>query len=223
LLLTALQWRSIRDYNLRRYSLASVPDGSKRTNPSGAVPADGASRTPGLPPAAAKTDAPQVMEGSSADRAHSVQQTGNSLESAPYAANSNPSAGNPLAGSGSPHAMGAPIAESQSPDVSSQPAKFRNGHPAGSLSSTALPGATEMNRAAHAIGAEARAAWLWKAVGKGNPQASVELASMYVHGSGVVRNCDQARILLRVAAQKGNEEAKFSLQQIRLRGGCGSR
>jgi TPR repeat protein len=76
-----------------------------------------------------------------------------------------------------------------------------------------------MKRAAHTDG-EVRALWLWKAVGKGNPQASVELATMYVQGSGVVRNCDQAQILLRGAAEKGNEQARFSLQQMRLQGGC---
>jgi len=222
--LAAMQWRTIRDYNLRRHSLASVPDGSREAEPpnSSAVAADRASRTSGTPTPAVKAGASQVMESSpSANRARPVQQTGNSPEPAPLAANSNPSTD-----AVSPRAMGAPAAdliESQSPAVSNQPAKFRSAHTASDLSSTALPGAYEMNRAAHANDAEARAAWLWKAVGKGNPQASVELARMYVQGSGVVRNCDQAQILLRGAAEKGNEQAKLSLRQIRLQGGCAPR
>jgi TPR repeat protein len=80
-----------------------------------------------------------------------------------------------------------------------------------------------MNRAAHASDYEARAVWLWRAVGKGNPQAPVELARMYEHGNGVIRSCDQAQVLLRSAAAKGNEQAKISLQQMRIRGDCSAR
>ncbi|HVJ05596.1 MAG TPA: hypothetical protein VM578_07980 [Candidatus Saccharimonadales bacterium] len=81
-----------------------------------------------------------------------------------------------------------------------------------------VPGADEMSRASRASDSEARAAWLWKAVGKGNPQAPVELARMYQRGTGVVRSCDQAQLLLRSAASKGNEQARSDLQQIRLHG-----
>ncbi len=81
-----------------------------------------------------------------------------------------------------------------------------------------VPGTDEMSRAARASDSEARAAWLWKAVGKGNPQAPVELARMYQRGTGVVRSCDQAQVLLRSAASKGNEQARADLQQIRLHG-----
>jgi TPR repeat protein len=84
--------------------------------------------------------------------------------------------------------------------------------------SASLPGTEEMSRAARASDAEARAAWLWRALGKGNPQAPVELARMYELGAGVVRSCDQAQVLLRSAAAKGNEQAKLNLQQMRMRG-----
>jgi TPR repeat protein len=89
--------------------------------------------------------------------------------------------------------------------------------------STSALGADEMKRAANASDAEARAAWLWKAVSKGNPQASVELARMYKQGSGVIRSCAQAEVLLHSAAAKGNAQAKLDLQQIRMRGGCSAR
>ena len=85
------------------------------------------------------------------------------------------------------------------------------------------PGTDEMNQAAHASDAGVRAQLLWKAVGKGNPQAPVELAKMYEEGSGVVQSCDQARILLRAAAAKGNAQAKLNLGQIQLRGDCSAR
>jgi TPR repeat protein len=80
-----------------------------------------------------------------------------------------------------------------------------------------------MNRAAHAGDAELRAVWLWRALGKGNLEAPVELARMYEQGDGVVQSCDQAQVLLRSAAAKGNEQAKLNLQQIHRRGGCSGR
>jgi TPR repeat protein len=60
---------------------------------------------------------------------------------------------------------------------------------------------------------------LWISVEKGHPSAEVELADLYWHGRGVVRNCDQTRILLSAAARKGNAEAQKRLQQFQ-REGC---
>lgn len=207
--LTLLQWRSIRDNNLRRHRLAAgasgeaVPGNAAAANPS-AVAADSS-----LPPA-------------DADHASPLQSAGNSLESAPPAATSNPSAD----GTG-PHAMGAPVAdvaESQLPALSHQaaePHSYRSAHREASLSRTAR--GHEMDRAAKPSDERDHAAQLWKEVGKGNSQAQVELARMYVQGSGVVRNCEQAEVLLRGAAKKGNEQAKLSLQEIHVQGGCSSR
>ncbi len=218
LALTALQWRSIRDYNLRRHGSASAPNSSMEAeSPKNSAIATG-SRTPALPSASAGVGAPQgvessSVEGSPTDRARAVQQSSNS---APSVANSNASED-----AARPRAMGAPAAnESQSAAADNRPDKFGANHSAGSLSSSALPGAKENMRVSQVSAEEARVAWLWNAVAKGNPQASVELASMYVQGKGVARNCEQAEILLRGAAEKGNEKAKLSLRQIRLQGGC---
>ena len=60
---------------------------------------------------------------------------------------------------------------------------------------------------------------LWISVEKGHPNAEVALADLYWHGRGVVRNCDQTRILLSAAARKGNSEAQKRLQQFQ-REGC---
>lgn len=60
---------------------------------------------------------------------------------------------------------------------------------------------------------------LWISVEKGHPSAEVALADLYWHGRGVVRNCDQTRILLSAAARKGNAEAQKRLQQFQ-REGC---
>lgn len=223
LAMTASQWRTIRDYNLRRHSPVSAPDASQIAEPPppSAVAADRADRTSGVPSSEPGADAPQVVESTpSPDHARPVQQTGRSRESAPSSGRSNSSAN-----AARPRAMGGPVADlpaSPSSAASNQPARFRTAHPVDSPSSTTAPGAYEMNRAANASDAEARAAWLWNAVSKGNSQASVELARMYVQGSGVVRNCEQAQILLRGAAGKGNEQARLGLRQI-LQGGCAPR
>jgi TPR repeat protein len=80
-----------------------------------------------------------------------------------------------------------------------------------------------MLHAANASDSEARAAWLWRAVGKGNPQAPVELAKMYEQGNGVVRSCAQASLLLRAASSRGNQQAKLALRQLYYHGGCSAR
>jgi hypothetical protein len=60
---------------------------------------------------------------------------------------------------------------------------------------------------------------LWSAVSQGDTSAEVTLAKLYMIGRGVKKNCDQARVLLRVAAKKGNPEAIAKLSQI-TRQGC---
>jgi hypothetical protein len=60
---------------------------------------------------------------------------------------------------------------------------------------------------------------LWSAVGQGNTAAEVTLAKLYMIGGGVPKNCDQARVLLKAAAKKGNSEAVSKLSQI-TRQGC---
>jgi len=49
---------------------------------------------------------------------------------------------------------------------------------------------------------------LWAAVKKGNTNAEIDLAELFRKGRGVVKNCDQARILLSAAARKGSAEAR---------------
>jgi hypothetical protein len=231
-ILVGVQWRSIRDYGL-----AYIQNGSMEVKPHDqgavanppAVAADNTGRDLSLPPANAKAGAPQPVERSP-----------NANRDLPVAASSsNPDriapSSPPTASAEQPPAMGAPVSDmpnadlpdkapkKESPTISHTTGKPRPYSPPAPRPSSAVPGADEMSRAERASDAEARAAWLWKAVGKGNPQAPVELAKMYEQGSGVVRSCDQAEVLLRSAAAKGNAQAKLSLKQIRLRGGCSGR
>lgn len=48
---------------------------------------------------------------------------------------------------------------------------------------------------------------LWKRVKKQNSSAEVELARMYLDGTIVARNCEQAELLLQAAARRGNSQA----------------
>jgi hypothetical protein len=57
---------------------------------------------------------------------------------------------------------------------------------------------------------------LWTAVSKGNNQAELTLADLYLRGQGAVsKNCQQARILLRAARDKDVPGAAYTLGHIR--------
>jgi TPR repeat protein len=60
----------------------------------------------------------------------------------------------------------------------------------------------------------AAAEWLWKAVAKRNGEATMLLSDLYLRGTGIQKNCDQARVLLRAAAQNGRKDAAERLRQM---------
>jgi hypothetical protein len=55
---------------------------------------------------------------------------------------------------------------------------------------------------------------LWKAVGKDDSNALLPLSDLYARGDGVPRNCAQAQLLLKAAAQRGVPSAQDKLAQI---------
>jgi len=59
---------------------------------------------------------------------------------------------------------------------------------------------------------------LWKAVGKGNLAATLALSDLYLRGDGVPKSCDQARLLLDVAAKKGGAAAAERLHNLQAFG-----
>ena len=59
---------------------------------------------------------------------------------------------------------------------------------------------------------------LWKAVGKGNPAATMVLSDLYLRGDGVPKSCDQARLLLDAAARKGVKSAAERLRNLQAFG-----
>jgi PilZ domain len=60
---------------------------------------------------------------------------------------------------------------------------------------------------------------LWGAVQGGSVSAERTLAERFVRGEGVVKNCDQAKVLLKAAAERGSREARLRLYELET-GGC---
>jgi hypothetical protein len=100
-----------------------------------------------------------------------------------------------------------------------KPAAADNAKPA----KEAIPGDDELAKANNASDSVAEAAWLWKATAKGNPDAPVRLADMYVKGNGVPRSCEQAMVLLKTAATKENARARNRLASMYSSGTCVAR
>ena len=82
------------------------------------------------------------------------------------------------------------------------------------------PGAHEMMRAEQAKTAAGRSEWLWKATARGNPDAPLQLAELYVSGDGVPRSCEQAVVLLKTAALGNNARACNRLASLYTTGTC---
>ena len=85
------------------------------------------------------------------------------------------------------------------------------------------PGQQELGKAMQAGDPTAAAAWLWRATSRGNPEAPVLLADMYIKGKGVPRSCEQALVLLRSAATKENAPARNRLAALYAHGTCVAR
>ena len=55
---------------------------------------------------------------------------------------------------------------------------------------------------------------LWQAVAKGNPAAEVELAGLYLSGTGVSKSCSQAVVLLKAAQSRKSAAAQQKLAEL---------
>jgi len=64
-------------------------------------------------------------------------------------------------------------------------------------------------------GRSAKATLLWSEVASGDSSAEMDLARLYLTGEGVLRNCVQAKVLLRAAAKGGSAEARQELKKLR--------
>ncbi len=130
-----------------------------------------------------------------------------------------PAAAPPISASGEaapPSSQPAPT----TPDNSAAKPARRADNSAVPASGAGAPGADEMLKAKNASDSAAAAAWLWKATAKGNPEAPVQLADMYIKGNGVPRSCEQAVVLLKTAAEKENALARNRLASMYATGNC---
>jgi len=59
---------------------------------------------------------------------------------------------------------------------------------------------------------------LWGGVQSGSVSAEMSLAERFAHGEGVNKNCDQAKVLMKAAADRGNREARLRLYQMETAG-----
>jgi outer membrane biosynthesis protein TonB len=125
---------------------------------------------------------------------------------------------NPSASTSQPGKPSAAVANSDTTAAVHKPASDQAATPKPS----AL-GADEMARAKNASDPAATAAWLWKATAKGNPDAPVQLADLYIKGEGVPRSCEQAMVLLKTAAEKENARARNRLAAMYATGNCVNR
>jgi TPR repeat protein len=98
--------------------------------------------------------------------------------------------------------------------------------PEGSAPKTGDPGDEDLALAQRYLGSNSRPGdaaaatrFLWAAVQQGNVKAEIILAGLFARGDGVTKSCEQARVLLRAAAEKGSSEASTQLAQI-IRSGC---
>jgi TPR repeat protein len=62
------------------------------------------------------------------------------------------------------------------------------------------------------------AKWLWRSVAKQNLTAALALSDLYMRGDGVPKSCDQARLLLDVAAKKGSSAAAERVRNLSASG-----
>lgn len=216
LVLAVMQWRSMRDTGLAYLQNGSmrVAPQSTATRNSPAVAADNAGLVPGnvaQAPSPAQAGSPQPVETSpNAGRAVASSVP----EPSDQTAATNPPA---MANRTEPVENTKPVELAETSTAGARPANSQGTHEA------TVPGAAEMARASRAADSAARAAWLWRAVSKGNPVAPIELAHMYAEGRGVAQSCDQAQLLLQSAAARGNGEAQQDLRQLRARGNCAAR
>jgi hypothetical protein len=112
------------------------------------------------------------------------------------------------------------VASQQTPPTPKAKRQLNTGDDDKAVAKSAVPGAEEMTKAKNASDSAAAAAWLWKSTAKGNPDAPVQLADMYIAGDGVPHSCEQALVLLKTAAEKENARARNRLASLYSTGTC---
>jgi hypothetical protein len=128
---------------------------------------------------------------------------------------------NPTSTQASPATANASVEKTQNPTTQTSAPK----PPAPPKDSLAVStnGSQELATALHFLNGNPRdsaqaAQWLWRAMEKQNTAATVLLAGLYLRGDGVQKNCDQGRVLLDAAADKGSKDAASLLRNLQAFG-----
>jgi hypothetical protein len=185
-----------------------------------AAPANTSSSQPGGSPAPAAPASAAPAKPTASAPAQSPPTVANSASSSPAPAEK-PSAAPPGPASGEAGSTSSKPPVTTADNTAPKPARREN--QAAVTSGGGTPGTDEMAKAKDASDSTAAAAWLWKATAKGNPEAPVQLADMYIKGNGVPRSCEQAVVLLKTAAEKENALARNRLASMYATGNCVSR
>lgn len=189
---------------------ATSANNSQPSNASNAAP-------PAVPPAdTATTDNTNSADKTATNNSHPDSQP------AAHGGNNHPSA------MGAPAASGANNAAASTEEDAPPPTRTAAEHAHSkqktqlptATSSPSVPGAFEMQQANILGQTPSSVPWLWSALGKGNPDAPVKLADMYLTGHGVEKSCDQGLVILRSAAARGNARASARLGTLYATGIC---
>ncbi len=207
------------DMQVQEQPKQSADASTATSNPPGVTssPANTATTPPASTPAAAPPTTQAPAPNQTASSLAAPQKTAKLASKDQAASAQNASSAPPTIANSQSSASGGTTTPSNS---AAKPPKrvFNNDDAATKLSAAA--GADEMSKAKNASDSAAAAAWLWKATAKGNPDAPVQLADMYIKGDGVPRSCEQAIVLLKTAAEKENALARNRLASMYATGNC---
>ena len=206
------------DTQAAQQSTSQVPAPSTTTGTPGTTPSPTSSTTSqaNSSPAATTPSSTAAPKPIAPANSQSPPTVSNSASAVPA---EKPSPAPPSAASGEAASPSSQPASTTADNTAAKPAR-RAENSTVPASSAGAPGADEMLKAKNASDSAAAAAWLWKATAKGNPEAPVQLADMYIKGSGVPRSCEQAVVLLKTAAEKANALARNRLASMYATGNC---
>lgn len=243
--LGALQWRSIRDFGMRYAGTMHLPGRGGETaqatpapnNPPAPQATQPASNgTPEMvaeavqnpnaksqnatPPAGTQGGAPPSANLTGANQHASPANNGANNPTQPPSQDTTVASNRDRSGLPQGEPATTEDASKDETDNETTPAEARRNNAQPKETSRPDAGQAELAQASAAPDPETASAWLWRAVGKGSPEAQVRLADMYADGRGVPQNCEQAVVLLNSAATKNFARARIRLGSMYATGKC---
>jgi len=185
----------------------SASSNTRTSSPATASPSAAQPAVTTVTPAASKTPPPKTVQSATVVPPKAPATQNASATGTPKSGPNSPASANPK-----------PTTTTQA--AATKPKLARQDQGSNDDTAAAKSGADELSKAKSASDSAAEAAWLWKSTAKGNPDAPVLLADMYMKGDGVPRSCEQAVVLLKTAAEKENARARNRLASMYATGNC---